>query len=59
MEDPIKLNPVSAEAEAEILELANRILKVYGTAKAPMLDSEIRRMAELLNIPIEEVLGHG
>lgn len=45
--------------EEEIISLANKVLSVYGKAEAPVLDSEIRRMAKLLQIPIEEVLGHG
>ena len=45
--------------EEEIARLAKRILKVYGKVETPILDAEIQRMAKLLNIPIEEVLGHG
>jgi hypothetical protein len=45
--------------EAEIRNLAERVLKVYGKVETPTLDREIRRMAEILNIPTREVLSHG
>jgi len=59
MNEPLKSNPATIEPEAEIVQLAKRILKVYGSVEDGVLDAEIRRMASLLGIPIEEVLGHG
>jgi len=50
---------VKEETEEEIVALANRILQVYGKVETPTLDREIRRMASMLDIPIEEVIRHG
>jgi len=57
MADLEKLSP--HEKEEDIVELAKRILKVYGKVETPVLDREIVRMAEMLNIPIEEVFPYG
>jgi len=51
--------PAGTPPEEEIARLAERILKVYGKVEDGVLDKEIRRMANMLGIPIEEVLGHG
>ena len=51
--------PAGTPPEKEIARLAERILKVYGKVEDGVLDKEIRRMANMLGIPIEEVLGHG
>jgi len=56
------LNPLQMEGikeEKQIAQLAKRILKVYGDAETPTLYREIRRMSQLLDIPVEEVLKHG
>lgn len=54
------LKPLEAEdTEEKVVELAKRILKVYGEVKSPVLDKEIERMANLLDIPLEEVLPYG
>lgn len=47
------------ETEEEIVTLAKRVLKVYGRVEDSVLDREIKRMAKILDIPIEEVIGHG
>lgn len=47
------------ESEEEIVSLAKKILRVYGKTDTPTLDREIRRMARMLGIPLEEVLKHG
>jgi len=51
--------PAGTPPEEEIARLAERILKVYGKVEDGVLDKEIRRMANMLGIPIEEVLGYG
>lgn len=54
-----EINSGMIEREEEIVTLAKRILKVYGKTDTPTLDREIRRMARMLGIPLEEVLKHG
>lgn len=44
------------ESEAETVDKAQRILKVYGKSGTPTLDREIKRMAKVLDIPIAEVI---
>lgn len=56
MNDLNETKPSGSKAEAEIVDLAKRILKVYGRVKKPVLDAEIKRMAKMLDIPIEEVV---
>ena len=56
MNEVNNINNSGLKPESEPVELAHRILKVYGKVENKVLDKEIKRMAKMLDIPIEEVL---
>lgn len=47
-----------SEGNKALAKRAATILKVYGVVGSPTLVREIKRMAEMLNIPAEEIFKY-
>jgi hypothetical protein len=52
------VNAPNLEADDEIADLANKILRVYGQRGPSTLAREIVRMSDVLGIPLEEVFKY-